>query len=201
MTSLTKALVGTVAAGAMAISAAAPAMANDRGGISTGEVIAGALVLGGIAAVVASSRNNNNSDYRYDRAGYDGYDNRYGSQYGGQNSYYNNGRGWGGNPRQAVETCIRKAERQASRYSDGNADVTHIQNVRRTGWGYEVRGRITLNSADRGWGNGGSDYGNGWGGDNRGWNSNHRGYDSGTFNCRFERGRVVDIDFNGIDRL
>lgn len=201
MTPLTKALVGTVAAGAMAISAAAPAMANDRGGISTGEVIAGALVLGGIAAVAIAASNKNNNDYRYDRAGYDGYNNRYGGQYGGQNSYYNNGRGWGGNPRQAVEMCVRKAERRASRYSDGNADVTHIQNVRRTGWGYEVRGRITLNSGDRGWGNGDSDYGNGWGGNSRGWNSNHRGYDSGTFNCRVERGRVVDIDFDGIDRL
>ena len=95
MTTITKALVGTVAAGAMAISAAAPAMAHDRGGISTGEVIAGALILGGIAAVVASSRNNNNRDYRYDRAGYDGYDNRYGGQYGGQNSYYDNGGGAG----------------------------------------------------------------------------------------------------------
>ena len=201
MTPFTKALVGTVAAGAMAISAAAPAMANDRGGISTGEVIAGALVLGGIAAVIASSRNNNNSDYRYDRAGYDGYDNRYGGQYGGQNSYYDNGRGWGGNPRQAIAMCVRTAERQASRYSYGNADVTDIRDVRRTRWGYEVRGRIAVNSNGRGWRHGDSNYGQGWGGDYRGWNSNHRGYDSGSFECRVERGRVVDIDFDGIDRL
>ncbi len=199
MTTITKALVGTVAAGAMAISAAAPAMANDRGGISTGEVIAGALVLGGIAAVALSASRKNN-DYPYDRAGYDGRNSGYDNQYGGYNGY-NGNRSWGGNPRQAVEMCIRNAERQASRDTYGNADVTHIQNVRRTGWGYEVLGRITVNSADRGWGHRDSGYGRGWGGDNRGWNSNHRGYDSGTFNCRFERGRVVDLDFNGIDRL
>ena len=201
MRTITKALVSTVAAGAMAISAAAPAVARDRGGISTGEVIAGALILGGIAAVAVAASKNNNDGYRYDRAGYDGYNNSYGGQYGGQNSYYNNGRSWGGNPRQAIELCVRTAERQASRYSYGNADVTDVRNVRSTRWGYEVRGRIAVNSNDRGWRNGDSNYGQGWGGDYRGRNSNLRGYDSGSFNCRVERGRVVDIDFDGIDQL
>jgi hypothetical protein len=195
MTSISKALFGTVAAGAMAISAATPAMARDhRGGISTGEVIAGALVLGGIAAVVASSNNNNDNDYRYDRAGYDG--RGYNGGYG-----YNNGRGFGGNPRQAIEMCVRTAERQAGRYSYGKADVTDVRDVRQTRWGYEVRGRIAVNAMGHGWRNGDNQYGRGWGGDYRGWNSNHRGYDSGSFKCRVERGRVTDIDFNGVRGL
>ena len=34
-----------------------------------------------------------------------------------------------------------------------------------------------------------------------GWNQNLRGYDAGSFKCKFERGRVVDIDFDGIRGL
>src|SRR5688572_18591675 len=97
MKTITKALVGTVAAGAVAMTSASPAFARDRdNGISTGEVIAGALILGGIAAVVASSNNNDRYDGRYDRS----YDDRYGD--------YNSGdyrRGYGNNysSRDAVE--------------------------------------------------------------------------------------------------
>ena len=201
MTSISKALFGTVAAGAMAISAATPAMARDhRGGISTGEVIAGALVLGGIAAVVASSNNNNNNnDYRYDRAGYD--DRGYSGGYGYDSRHYNHGSGWGGNPRQAVQMCIRTAERLASRHSYGNADVTDIRDVRRIGGGFEVRGRIAVNAHGRDWRGGDNQYGRGWSGDYRGWDNSHRGYDSGRFTCRVERGRVADIDFDGVRGL
>ena len=71
---LAKGTLATVAAGAMVASSASPALADargyhDRGGISTGDVIAGALVIGGIAAVAAAA-SNNDRDYRYDRAGY-----------------------------------------------------------------------------------------------------------------------------------
>ena len=73
MKSITKALakgtLGTVAAGAMAMASASPAMADDhryrdrdRDGISAGEVIAGAVILGGLAAILASGNND-----RYDR--------------------------------------------------------------------------------------------------------------------------------------
>ena len=196
---LSKALVGTVAAGAMAISSATPAFADsrhhDRDGISAGEVIAGALVIGGIAAI-ASAASNNDRDYRYDRAGYGyGYGDRgYGSGYG-------NGYGYRDNPRQAVEQCVRAAERQAGRYTYGRADVTDVRQVRETRYGLEVKGRIAVNSMGRDWRSGDGNYGRGWGGDYRGWNSNLRGYDSGTFKCRYDRGRVVDIDFNGIRGL
>lgn len=191
MKTLSKALVGTVAAGAMAISSATPAFAesrhHDRDGISAGDVIAGALVIGGIAAIASAASNNDryDRDYRYDRAGY-------GS---------NRGYGLRDNPRQAVEQCVRAAERQASRFSYGNADVTDIRQVRDTRYGLEVKGRIAVNSMGRGWRGGDGYYGRGWGGDYRGWNSNLRGYDSGSFKCRYDRGRVVDIDFSGIRGL
>ncbi|MBK6801565.1 hypothetical protein [Novosphingobium sp.] len=191
MKTLSKALVGTVAAGAMAISSATPAFAesrhHDRDGISAGDVIAGALVIGGIAAIASAASNNDryDRDYRYDRAGY-------GS---------NRGYGFRDNPRQAVEQCVRAAERQASRFSYGNADVTDIRQVRDTRYGLEVKGRIAVNSMGRGWRGGDGYYGRGWGGDYRGWNSNLRGYDSGSFKCRYDRGRVVDIDFSGIRGL
>jgi hypothetical protein len=207
MKTLSKALVGSIAAGAMAISSATPAAARDHrdgNGISTGDVIAGALIIGGIAAVASAASNNDrdyrdgryrDGDYRYDRAGYgDGYGSDRGHGYGG-------GRWGGGNPRSAVEQCVYAAERQAGRYSYGRADVTDIRSVRDTRHGYEVRGRIAVNSRGHSWRRGDSNYGQGWGGDYRGWNDGLRGYDSGSFTCRFERGRVVDLDFNGIRGL
>lgn len=192
MKTLTKALVGTVAAGAMAVSAASPAAARDRGnGISTGEVIAGALVIGGIAAIAAAASDNSDrdyryaGDYRYDRAGY-GYENaRYGY----------------GDSRQAVAQCVAAAERDANRYSyGGRSDVTDIRSVRQTRSGFEVRGRIAVNGNARGY-RSSAHYGSGWNGDYRGWNSNLRGYDSGTFTCRTHYGRVADLDYNGIRGL
>lgn len=201
MKNLSKALVGTIAAGAVAISSASPAFADprghDRGGISAGDVIAGALVIGGIAAVAsaASNRDRDYRDYRYDRAGYGGR-----GGYGGYGGYDRDAF-WRGNPRQAVEQCVFAAERTASRYSYGRADVTDIRAVRDTRYGFEVKGRIAVNSMGRGWGRGDSNYGRGWGGDYRGWNDGLRGYDSGSFSCKIENGRVVDLDFSGVRGL
>lgn len=197
MKTLSKALVGTIAAGAMAVSSAAPAFADgrgydrDRGGISAGEIIAGALIIGGIAAIASSGSRNDRSyrygdyrdnDYRYDRAGY-GYDG-----------------GYRDNPRQAVEQCVRAAERYAQgRYRQ--ADVTDVRQIRDTRYGFEVKGRIAVNTRGHGWRQGDNRYGNGWGGDYRGWNNGHRGFDSGSFKCKIERGRVVDLDIDGIRGL
>ena len=186
MKTFTKALVGTVAAGAMAVSAAAPAAARDRdrhdNGIGAGEIIAGALVIGGIAAIAASSGNNRDRDYRdgrYDRGGY--------------------GRD---NPRQAIEQCVYAAERSANRRSWGSrAKVTDIRSVRDTRYGYEVRGRIAVNTRGRDWNRNDGNYGRGWNNDYRGWNSNLRGYDSGSFTCKAERGQVTKLKFSGIRGL
>ena len=191
-----KGAIATVVAGALAVSSASPALADRRhdDGVNAGDIIAGALVIGGIAAVAAAA-SDNDRDYRYDRAGY-GYDRNYNR--GGWG--YDNDR-WRGSPRRAVEQCVFAAERQAGRYSYGRADVTDIRQVRDTRYGYEVRGRIAVNSLGRDWRRGDDNYGRGWGGDYRGWNQNLRGYDSGSFKCRIERGRVVDIDYSGIRGL
>lgn len=186
---LAKGAIATVAVGAMAIGSVSPAAARDRDGISTGEVIAGALILGGIAAVVASSDNDRNDRYDDYNYGRDGRGYGYGYGYGS------------GNSRQAVEQCVYAAERSASRYSYGDADVTDIRSVSRKRDGYTVRGRIAVNQMGRGWRSGDNVYGRGWNGDYRGWNSRYRGYDSGTFTCKVRYGRVVDVDFSGIRGL
>ena len=210
MTIMSKALLATGAAAAALVSTASPALARDRhgDGIDVGDIIAGAVVLGGIAAVVGSIGNdrgydngNYGANYRYndrdgynDRNGYndrDGYNDRY-----DRSGYRNNG-----NPRQAVEQCVATAESQASRYSYGRADVTDIRSVDRNSRGYTVRGRIAVNDQGRDWRRGDSNYGNGWNNDYRGWNNNLRGYDAGSFKCRVEYGRVVDIDFDGVRGL
>lgn len=191
MKNMSKALVGTVVAGAMAMSSASPAFAqsrhHDRDGISAGDVIAGALIIGGIAAIASAASKNDRGYYRDDDYGYNraGYGDRYGNR---------------DNPRQAVEQCVRSAERYASqRY--GRADVTDIRQIRDTRYGYEVKGRIAVDTRRGGWRQGDGYYGNGWNGDYRGWNQSMRGYDAGSFKCRVERGRVVDVDFNGVRGL
>lgn len=194
MKTITKALVGTVAAGAMAMASATPAMAQyrdrDRGdGIDVGDVIAGALIIGGIAAVAsAAGRNRNYNDgYVYEGRGYDrNYDGRYNN---GNYDYYNRS----GSARQAVEQCVYAAERNASRYSygRGGAQVTDIRDINRHRDGYTVRGRIAVNTGSRDWQRG-------WGNDWRGWDNNYRGYDAGRFTCDVRYGRVVDLDYSGI---
>src|SRR5688572_6031817 len=86
MKTITKALVGTVAAGAMAMTTAVPAQAQSRdrdNGIDVGDVIAGALIIGGIAAVASAVGRNR------------GYDDGY--VYEGGNYRYDNGRYYNGN--------------------------------------------------------------------------------------------------------
>ena len=193
---LAKGNIATIAAGAMALASATPAFAEhrDRDGISAGDVIAGALIIGGIAAVAsAASRNNDryDRDYRYDRAGYG-----YNQGYGYRDNYASRG-----SARRAVEQCVYAAERNAARYTYGRADVTDVRDIRETRYGYEVRGRIAVNGNGRDWRRGDGNYGRGWGGDYRGWNDNLRGFDSGTFRCRVEQGRIVDLDYGGLRGL
>src|SRR5688572_5437670 len=105
MTILTKALLGTGAAAAALVSTASPALGRDRDGIDVGDIVAGAVIVGGIAAAAGALGNgdgysygypyDSGYDYQYDRYG------RYGYGYG-----YNRG-----NPRQAVEQCVYAVER------------------------------------------------------------------------------------------
>jgi hypothetical protein len=187
---LAKGTIATVAAGAMAMASATPAQARDRhdDGIDVGDVIAGALIIGGVAAAV-SAIDNGNDRYR---------DGRY---YRGDRSYRGD-RYYRGNARQAVEQCVYAAERNANRYSwGGNAQVTDIRKIDRDRDGYEIKGRIAVNQMGRDWRRGDRRYGNGWDNDYRGWNDRYRGYDSGKFKCKVRYGRVVDLDYSGIRGL
>jgi len=185
MNTISKLLIGTAVSGAMVLSAASPASAHDRrhDGISAGEVVAGALVIGGIAAIASSHGNDHGRDYNYDRAGYAARD-WDGRDWRGYDRDY-------GNPRQAIAQCVNAAERSASRY--GRADVTEIRDIDRNNRGYTVRGQIAVNGGrDRGWDRDDWRYGrSGYG----------RDYDSGWFKCRVEYGRITDLDFGGIRGL
>ncbi|MDM8009995.1 MAG: hypothetical protein QUV08_03420 [Parasphingorhabdus sp.] len=170
MNKLNKALVGTAAAAAMAVSAT-PAMARDghRGGPSAGEVIAGVAIIGAIAAIASSGnkdRRYRDDDYRGDRYGNDRYaDSRFGNRYRqiGQ--------------RQAVNRCVRAAERGATNY--GRANVTDIRDIDRTRYGYRVKGRILV---DQGRGR-----------------YQRSGYsDKGNFTCYIEGNRVSDVRYSGL---
>jgi hypothetical protein len=182
MRNLAKALVGTVAVGAVAVSATAPAFARD--------------VYLGAASVVAAPGPNHRSGER---------DNRDAGRYGAgrhDGGRYDQSR-YGIDPRSAVAQCVAAATRTANRYSyGGRAKVTHIRDVDRRNYGYTVEGRIAVNAMGRDWRSSDGRYGRGWGNDYRGWNSAMRGYDAGTFSCRVDnRGRVADLDFSGIRGL
>ena len=194
MKTFTKALgktgVAAAVAGAMAVSSASPAAARDhKDGIDAGDVIAGALIIGGIAAI-ASAVDKDDRHYRDRRYRDRRYDDRRDVRRGGS--------------RRAVESCVRAAERDARRYGYNYADVTQIRDVERTRYGWRVKGRIEVGGA-RG-------YGNRYGHrdryrDDRGFYNakfgrhNRRGYDQGRFTCQIERGRVNYVDFNNIRGL
>jgi hypothetical protein len=174
MKTISKALIGTVAAGAMALSAS-PAAARDRhnDGISAGDIIAGALVIGGIAAV-ASSIGKDRYDRTYGGPYYGDYNNRYDSGYGYDYNRY-------GNSRQAVQQCVNAAQRGAYR-----ARVTDIRSIDRKRDGYRIKGTVVVNERGGGWGR---DYN---------YRYNGRYYDQGRFSCDVQNGRVVDVDFSGL---
>ena len=84
-----------------------------------------------------------------------------------------------GNPRTAVDRCVRAAENQARRFGGYRfADVIDIRDIDRTRDGFRVKGRI--------------DVGGGW---------NNRGNDRGNFTCRLDGRGAPFIDFDGIRGL
>ena len=143
-TRLARITLGTLAVGALAIAAAAPAMADnyrnrDRDSISAGEIIAGAVVIGGIAALAGAFDNDRGDrwdrDYRSDR-------------------WDRGGNGFNGGARGAVERCVRAAENQARRFGGYRyADVTDVRDLDRTRFGFRVEGRIEVQGNGR-WGGG-----------------------------------------------
>lgn len=177
---LAKGTLGTVAAGAMALATATPAMADDRRdrGVDAGDVIAGAVVIGGIAALAGAFDGDKDRyrDRRYNRGRH--YDRGYNKR--GYNRGYKRGHY---NRRSAVQRCIRAAERQARRFGGFRyAEVTKIRDVDRKRYGFKVKGRIQVEGA-------------------RGYNYRHRGYDRGKFTCYLDgRGRP-QVEFRGVRGL
>ena len=174
-TRLARTTLGTLAAGARAVASATPAMADDRrdrDGIGAGEIIAGAVVIGGIAALAGAFDGDRDRwdrrDYRGDRG--DRWDR--GDRYG-----------FGGGARGAVERCVRAAENQARRFGGYRyADVTDVRDLDRTRFGFRIQGRIEVGDGGR------------WGG--RG-----RGYDRGRFTCRLDGRGAPLVEFDGIRGL
>lgn len=173
-----KGALAALAAGALAVTSAAPALASDearesRGGPSAGEVIAGVAVVGGIAALAGA--------FGGDRArGADWHDPRWG---GGRNGWDRGwqGHGFGRGDRGLVERCARNAEIEARRRGGWRAaQVTEIRNVDRTRDGaFRVRGVLEVQ---------GSRFAG-------------RNFDRGRFNCFVDgRGRPF-IEFGGIRGL
>ncbi|MFN7323809.1 MAG: hypothetical protein ACK5SM_03560, partial [Sphingomonadales bacterium] len=89
-----------------------------------------------------------------------------------------------GGSRAAVNQCVNAVERWGSRYS--RSDVTRIFDIDRTRYGYRVSGNVVVKD--------------GWRGRDRYDRGYDRGYDKGRFTCYVERGRVVDVDYRGLDR-
>lgn len=171
---LTKAAIGAATAGAMVMSAT-PAMARDRyddnDGISAGEIIAGAVVLGGLAAILSSD--NDRYDDRYDR-----YDDRYRGRYDDPRYGYGYDYRRYGNSRSAISQCVNAVERGSRRY--GRTDVTEVTDIDRKRDGYKVKGRVVVRDGYAGrWGRGGY-------------------YDRGKFTCDIRHGRVQNIKFSGL---
>ncbi|PZQ22757.1 MAG: hypothetical protein DI569_06770 [Sphingopyxis macrogoltabida] len=141
-----RAAIGAATAGAMALTAV-PATArdrDDRDGIGAGEIIAGAVVLGGLAAILSAGNDRyDRGDYR-DRGRYNSARYGYGYDY---NRY--------GNSRSAVGQCVNAVERGTSRY--GRTDVTQVTGIDRKRDGYKVKGRVVVTDGWRGrYGRGGS---------------------------------------------
>lgn len=129
--------LGVVAATALTAASAIPAIADDyrdrdRGGIGAGEIIAGAVVIGGIAALAGAFDGDRGRD-RWDRRDYRG------------DRFDRRGSGFRGGPRAAVDRCVRAAENQARRFGGWRfADVIDVRDIDRTCDGFRVRGRIEV---------------------------------------------------------
>lgn len=182
--------IATAAVASMALAGATPAQARDHNdGISVGDVIAGAVIIGGIAAVASAASKNRGygyDDYRYNDRDY---------RYGDRDYRYDRGDRWygRGNPRSAVEQCVNASRQEARRYGYRYAQVTDINDVKDTRYGWRVKGRIMVDDGYRG-----GRY------DRWGYRDNYNRYnrwddrDSGKFTCYIERGRVADVEFSGI---
>lgn len=146
-TRLARTTLGTLAAVTLAVAATTPALADDhryrdrdRDGIGAGEIIAGAVVIGGIAALAGAFDGDRDYRDRGDRRDYRG------------DRWERGGNGFNGGARGAVERCVRAAENQARRFGGYRyADVVDVRDLDRTRFGFRVEGRIEVQGNSR-WG-------------------------------------------------
>ncbi len=146
MRRLTKTILATAAAATLATGMAAPASARDFGGryygghhhgSGFGNFLAGALVVGTVAAIASSAA-------RKDR----GYDRSYPPPppgYGYNESF--------GDDDNGLTACAATAEREAQRYTRDNARVVDIRAVDNSGRNTRFTGRVEV--ADDGYSGGG----------------------------------------------
>ena len=173
-------VLGAVAATALTAASVTPAMAQDRRDrdndrIGAGEIIAGAVVIGGLAAL-AGAFDGDRDDRRYDYRDRDFRDRDVRGD-----RFDRRGFGVAGGSRNAVERCVRAAENQARRLGGYRyADVIDVRDLDRTRDGFRVKGRIAVEGSPR------------WGG---------RRADRGNFTCRIDGRGAPFVDFNGIRGL
>lgn len=112
---------------------------RHRNRIDAGDVLAGVLIIGGIAAIASAASKDKRShdrDYRYDRRSDDRrYDNRRDDD---RRSDRRSDRGTGSMDT-AINVCSNAAERQAG----DRARVSEIQSVARDGTGWRVEGGLS----------------------------------------------------------
>lgn len=120
-------LTGSALIGAMLVGAVPATAQRDRDrddqrerhrgdGVDAGDVIAGAVIVGGLAAIIAAATRNNRDDTDH-----------------------------GPRARRAIEECVQAVEADASRYGD-RADVTRIARVEHNRRGYVIRGTVVVQS-------------------------------------------------------
>lgn len=115
---------------------------RHRDGIDGGDILAGILIIGGIAAI-ASAASKNSNDRRYDDRNYRTDDQRYNDRNSDprEDSRYDRG---SGDLEAAIRVCSDAAERQAG----ADARVAVIDSVIRDGAGWRVEGELS-NSEQR----------------------------------------------------
>jgi hypothetical protein len=236
MKTVSKTLFAATAGLAVVAASAAPAMAQDRyrdrdrgDNIDAGDVIAGALIIGGIAAVAGAidndrggynDRNYRDRDYRdddyrdggYREGGYrdGGYrdggsyrDNDYSRDRDYRNRGYGDWYAYGGRGRGQRAGNVDRAVERCVQAAEREAERWGGGRAEVTQIRDIDRDRsgflVRGRIAVRSYNSRNRSWGGNW--DNYRQGGRNNGFDTGSFTCDFSRGRVVDIDFGGLRNL
>lgn len=114
---------------------------RHRGRVSGGDILAGILIIGGIAAVASAASNNKRNNDRYRDRDYRNDDRRYDNRRNNDRRSDRSDRGTG-SMGQAINACADAAERKVGR----NARVSEIRSVTRDGAGWRIEGDLKNSS-------------------------------------------------------